>query len=170
VSSGSIVTSRRGRWSGSAPRLARRFSARSCSHCVLLVVGSLVAGNGLLDVPQAPEAVARDRGFSERRPNCALRFATAPGRARRSQHCSIELIRATSLPGLATLLSSWLKSARDSETCLTAWLVVSPTSFHSCLGASPGSRVPTAITGTDGGSGSCSAPIATYSRLTLRIK
>ena len=51
MSSGSIVTSTRGRWAGSAPRLARRFSARAArGRRVLLVVVGLVAGNRLLDI------------------------------------------------------------------------------------------------------------------------
>ena len=51
LSSGSIVTCTRGRWAGSAPRLARRFSARARARClVLLVVGGLARGDGLLDI------------------------------------------------------------------------------------------------------------------------
>jgi hypothetical protein len=45
VSSGSIVTWRRGKWAGSEPRLARRFSARAAG-----VVIGFGGGNGLLDV------------------------------------------------------------------------------------------------------------------------
>ena len=51
LSSGSIVTCTRGRWAGSAPRLARRFSARArAALLVLLVVGGLARGDGLLDI------------------------------------------------------------------------------------------------------------------------
>jgi hypothetical protein len=51
VSSGSIVTSTRGRWAGSAPRLARRLPARAFAAAAsLLVLAGLVPGNGLLDI------------------------------------------------------------------------------------------------------------------------
>jgi hypothetical protein len=47
MSSGSIVTSTRGRWAGSAPRLAQRVSP---CHRVLFVLGGLFCGDGLLDI------------------------------------------------------------------------------------------------------------------------
>ena len=60
MSSGSIVTSTRGRWAGSAPRLARRFSPRArAADRVLLVVVGLVAGNGLLDVLERQKQLLR---------------------------------------------------------------------------------------------------------------
>ena len=67
VSSGAIVTSTRGRWAGSAPRLARRFSARSSAIASFFLVG-FVLGDRLLDILQRQEqlvGVKLLRAFAE---------------------------------------------------------------------------------------------------------
>ena len=61
VSSGTIVTSTRGRWAGSAPRLVRRRSPRARAPLGLSCRRRPRCRQWLARYPRAPEAAARDR-------------------------------------------------------------------------------------------------------------
>jgi hypothetical protein len=68
--SGVIVTSTRGRWAGSAPRLVRRLSPR-----VRAAAGSFLSSGASLPATacsiSSKASICSGSSFSERRPNCA---------------------------------------------------------------------------------------------------